>query len=54
MQNHEVSRIPLITHRPFAKFATEPVCVKLVGDVEVEITEKVECPSSHFVGLHGF
>ena len=24
MQNHEVSRIPLVTHRPFAKFATEP------------------------------
>ena len=24
MQNHEMSRIPLVTHRPFAKFATEP------------------------------
>ena len=24
MQNHEVSRIPLVTLRPFTKFATEP------------------------------
>ena len=25
MQNHEMSRIPLVTHHPFTKFATEPV-----------------------------
>ena len=24
MKNHEVNSIPLVTHRPFAKFATEP------------------------------
>ena len=45
MQNHEVNRIPLVTHRAFAKFATEPErrypgpprqrrqdrCVRIVG-----------------------